>query len=167
MWTVGVSSGSQGIGGVMELNTMRFGRIKIKDQEIITLPEGLIGFPELSRFALLRSQEADNSPFTWLQSLDDGSMAFVVCDPDFVRPDFKQDLELSLDDQVLAVVTIPQDPKKITANLKAPIVFNKESKTGKQIILKNDKYSTRHFIEQEREAHREVDCGQGAKGKTR
>jgi flagellar assembly factor FliW len=47
------------------------------------------------------------------------------------------------------IVTIPMDPKKMSANLKAPLVFNLNNKLGKQIILKDTQYQTKHFILEE------------------
>lgn len=72
-------------------------------------------FPELMRYVLL-DHDAD-SPFKWLQSLDDGTMAFVVISPLTFRPDYTVEVteeEISIlklqspDDAVISViVTIP------------------------------------------------------------
>lgn len=118
------------------------------------MPEGLIGFPELNQFILLNHDT--DSPFKWLQSTVDPEMAFVVISPLSFRPDYMVEvteeevasLKLSnADDAVISViVTIPMDPKKMSANLKAPLVFNLTNKMGKQIILKDSQYQTKHFI---------------------
>jgi len=50
---------------------------------------------------------------------------------------------------ISVIVTIPMDPKKMSANLKAPLVFNLNNKMGKQIILKDSQYQTKHFILEE------------------
>ena len=56
----------------------------------------------------------------------------------------------SPDDAVISViVTIPSDPKKMSANLKAPLVFNLKNRTGKQVIVKDAQYQTKHFIMEE------------------
>ena len=141
----------------MKIQTSRFGEIEVQDSDVITLSEGLIGFPELARYVLL--DHDTDSPFKWLQSLDDGTMAFVVISPLTFRPDYTvevseeeiSDLSLSgADDAVISViVTIPMDPKKMSANLKAPLIFNLKNKLGKQIIVKDPQYQTKHFIMEE------------------
>jgi flagellar assembly factor FliW len=145
------------LGGLLKVQTSRFGEIEVAETDIITLPEGLIGFPELVRYILL--DHDTDSPFKWLQSVDDGSMAFVVISPLTFRPDYTVEVSeeeiavLNLtnpDDAVISViVTIPMDPKKMSANLKAPLIFNLKNRLGKQIIVKDPQYQTKHFIIEE------------------
>ncbi len=149
----------------MKVQTSRFGEIEVDDADNITLPEGLIGFPELVRYVLL--DHDTDSPFKWLQSIDDGSMAFVVISPLTFRPDYTVEvtedeiagLKLeNADDAVISViVTIPMDPKKMSANLKAPLVFNLKNRTGKQVIVKDPQYQTKHFIMEEIKKHAKKD----------
>ncbi|MCA2959118.1 MAG: flagellar assembly protein FliW [Silvanigrellales bacterium] len=141
----------------MKVQTSRFGEIEVDDADIITLPEGLIGFPELVRYVLL--DHDTDSPFKWLQSIDDGAMAFVVITPLTFRPDYTVEvteeeiavlkLENAEDAVISVIVTIPMDPKKMSANLKAPLVFNLKNRTGKQVIVKDAQYQTKHFIMEE------------------
>lgn len=138
----------------MKLNTTRFGEIDVKENDIITLPEGLVGFPEYTRYVLLDHDK--DSPFKWLQSLDEGAVAFVVMSPLMFRPDYTVEvteeevssltLESAEDAVISVIVTIPSDPKKISANLKAPLVFNAKNRIGKQVIVKDAQYQTKHFI---------------------
>ena len=146
---------------VMKAHTSRFGEIEVEDSEIVTLPEGIIGFPELKKYALLDHEE--NSPFKWLQSLEDGAVAFVLVNPMTFHPDFTvevteeeiKSLQLNtLDDAVITViVTIPSNPKDMTANLKAPLIFNLKNRLGKQVILRDNKYRTRHSVLKELQLH--------------
>jgi flagellar assembly factor FliW len=86
-------------------------------------------------------------------------MAFVVISPLTFRPDYTVEvtedeisgLQLSAaEDAVISViVTIPMDPKKMSANLKAPLVFNLKNRIGKQLIVKDSQYQTKHFIMEE------------------
>lgn len=41
----------------MKANTRIFGEIEIADEKIITLEKGMIGFPNLNRFALIYDEE--------------------------------------------------------------------------------------------------------------
>ncbi len=70
----------------MKINTSRFGEIEVNENDLINMPEGLIGFPELTHFILL-DHDID-SPFRWLQSTNDPEMAFVVLSPLSFRPDY-------------------------------------------------------------------------------
>jgi len=141
----------------LKIQTTRFGEIEVEEAESIRLPEGLIGFPDLIHFALL--DHDSDSPFKWLQSLDEGSMAFVVISPLTFRPDYTVEVleeEIQLlqlnkpDDAIISViVTIPSDPKRMSANLKAPLIFNLQNRIGKQVVLKDPEFQTKHFIMEE------------------
>ena len=141
----------------MKVNTSRFGEVEINEGDIISLPEGLIGFPELNQFILL-DHETD-SPFKWLQSTTEATMAFIVISPLSFRPDYMVEvteeevaaLKLTNPNEAVisVIVTIPMDPKKMSANLKAPLVFNLSNRLGKQLVLKDPQYQTKHFIMEE------------------
>ena len=145
----------------MKIKTTRFDEIDIPEEDIIKIPQGLVGFPEFNRFAILEHDK--DSPFKWFQSLDDGSMAFVIISPLIFNSNYMveaseeeiSDLEIKdPDDAVISViVTIPDDPQKMSANLKAPIIFNLKNKIGKQLILKDPKYQTKHYIIEEMKKH--------------
>lgn len=142
---------------MIKVKTTRFGEIEVKGEDLIELPSGLIGFPELKRYVLLDHDK--DSPFKWLQSLDDGAIAFVLINPLLFKPEYTvevteaevSDLELkNEDDAVISVIiTIPTNPQNMTANLKAPLVFNLQNRKGKQLVLSNSAYTTRHNIMEE------------------
>lgn len=141
----------------MKVNTSRFGEVEINEGDIISLPEGLIGFPELNQFILL--DHDNDSPFKWLQSTTEATMAFIVISPLSFRPDYMVEvteeevaaLKLTNPNEAVisVIVTIPMDPKKMSANLKAPLVFNLSNRLGKQLVLKDPQYQTKHFIMEE------------------
>ena len=140
----------------MRIETSRFGSIDIREDRIIQIPSGLFGFPESKQFTLFEHRKG--SPFIWLQSVDNGSLAFVLIDPLLIKPDYEvqispQDFdELQLKDapdgiQTLVIVNItPGEKMEVTANLLGPLVFNATKRLGKQIILEEGKYSLRHSI---------------------
>jgi flagellar assembly factor FliW len=144
------------------VETTRFGAIKVQEDLTVTLPDGLIGFEECRRYIILNHGE--NSPFRWLQSLDDGAVAFPVMDPWQFRPDYAPTLceadakELALDEEapklVFTIVTIPRDnPRAMTANLVGPVVVNPISRIGKQVVVTDEHYTTRHNIMDELQRH--------------
>ena len=55
----------------MKANTRIFGEIEIADEKIITLEKGMIGFPNLNRFALIYDEEKKqkDTSIMWLQSI--------------------------------------------------------------------------------------------------
>jgi flagellar assembly factor FliW len=141
----------------MKVKTTRFGEIEVPEGDVIHLPSGLIGFPELKQYVLLDHDK--DSPFKWFQSLEDGAIAFVLIDPLLFNPEYVAevtDAELaeldvqSEEDLVISViVTVPSNPQNMTANLKAPLIFNLKNRRGKQVILNTSAYTTRHNIMEE------------------
>lgn len=137
----------------MVIQTTRFGEIDIETERVIELPDGLIGLPEERRFCLLES--GLDSPFRWLQSIDRGDLAFLVINPyDFfsdyeiyVADEVAEELKLNQPEEagVLALVSI-QEGKSLTANLIGPVVVNTRTGAGRQLVLENERYSTRHVI---------------------
>ena len=138
----------------MRLSTTRFGDIDIDESRTILLKAGILGFEHLKRYVFFVQDE--EILFWWFQSVDDGSVAFVVINPFVIKPDYKpiiqdNDVELleleSHEDVILmSIVTIRSDPFKVTANLKAPIVINLKKKLAKQVILDKSDYPIQYSI---------------------
>ena len=136
----------------MLIDTTRFGKVEIDDTRVITFKDGLLGFPNHRRFALL--QAAEDSIFFWLQAVEDPTLAFLTCDPlafapDYqaqIRPDDVRTLELRelTDCQVLVILN--KHDGIMTANLLGPLVIGAHSLLGKQLVLSDKRYSTRHPI---------------------
>ncbi len=140
----------------MKLITRIFGEIEIEDDKIITFPKGIIGFPDMTQFALMHDKDKDSNAIRWLQSLDDPVFAMPVMDPLYVKPDFNpvvgedviQDL-LPMEDEdmlVLVTVTVPHDLTKMTVNLKGPIIINSSSCVAAQVIIDDDDYPVKYPI---------------------
>ena len=133
----------------MKANTRFFGEIEIDDDKIITIEKGMIGFPELKKFALIFNEEkGKEAKIMWLQSMDEPAVAFPVVHPNEVKPDYNPTVNDevlaplgALNDEntyVLVTVTATPDVKKSTVNLKAPVVINTDTKKGCQIIVEED-----------------------------
>lgn len=150
---------------MVRVKTTRFDEIDVTDDEVVELPAGLIGFPELKRFVLL--DHDTDSPFKWLQSLDDGAIAFVLINPLLFKPNYTVEvseaevtdlgLESEEDAVISVIITMPSNPENMTANLKAPLVFNLKNRKGRQVILNNSDYTTRHNIMDEVKGRAEKD----------
>ncbi|KAA5805863.1 flagellar assembly protein FliW [Thermoanaerobacterium thermosaccharolyticum] len=138
----------------MNIETKNFGLVSYNEEDVLYFDDGIPGFEGLKSFILLSVDEY--TPFKWLQSLDDTNIAFVIIDPKVVVKDYKVEINeetvklLDIKDLnhilVFAIVVIPDEIEKMTANLKAPIIINAENNKGMQILLDNDDYMIKHPI---------------------
>jgi len=139
----------------IKIQTKPLGEIEVDEFQIIDFPEGILGFDFIKKFVILDTEDED-SPFKWMQAFDEKDLAFVIIRPvDFME---NYDLVISQNDLetvkaksvdellVFAIVTIPDNPKKMTANLQGPVIINAEKRLGKQAISMSDRYSVRHNI---------------------
>jgi flagellar assembly factor FliW len=144
----------------MKLATSRFGEIAVEADDVITLTQPIIGFQEFRRFVLLPGPE--DSAVEWLQSVENGDLAFLVMDPRQVLPEYEVSLgrhelsELAISDAselaVYTLVVVPDDPRKVRTNLKAPIVINLKHRLGKQTVLDHSDYPIQYYLAQSRPA---------------
>jgi len=134
----------------MEIITKAKGKIEISEDCLLTIPEGLFGFEELKNYALV---DSDYDPFIWLQSCDDPNVAFLIVDPFLICSEYETDIDdESLgkigitkpeDIIIMTIVTIPHDGSAITANFQGPLVINKKNKQCLQVILNDNRWSTK------------------------
>lgn len=135
----------------MKINTKIFGEIEISDDKIITFENGIIGFPELKRFALLHDEDqGTNVGIRFLQSLDEPGFAMPVMDPLLVKPDYDPEVNDELlaaagnvtGDNILVLVTatIPVDITQMSVNLQGPFVINVEEHKACQVIVEGSDY---------------------------
>ena len=121
-------------------------------REAVQLPKGLLGFEKITNYVL--TSNPDEEPFAWLSVEGDVALAFVVMDPFLAQPEYQPDipqadvdfLKLSRpeDAMLLSIVTIAENQPP-TVNLKGPIVLNRHTRTGKQVIIANAAaYSVQH-----------------------
>jgi flagellar assembly factor FliW len=137
---------------MMPTERMPIERPVAKRDNGIRLPYGLLGFERVQNYVLLTKPEEE--PFLWLQMVGETKKAFLVVPPHFVVPDYGPDLSeldvafLELEDPseafILNIVTM-RGPGQATVNLKGPIVINRRTLIGKQIIPVNAaEYAIRH-----------------------
>ena len=149
----------------MKVNTKPYGLIEVDERQRIFFPYGILGFESLKDYVLL---DARQQPFYWLQSLDVVEIAFVLINPRIFRPDYKLEVEeeelreigIESPKDILdfAIVTIPENTTKMTANLQGPIIINKKTRVGRQSISTNPKWQVRHVILEELAAVRQGSC---------
>jgi flagellar assembly factor FliW len=128
--------------------------MEIEEGKIITMPYGMLGFPQSRRFVLF--PHAESSPFYWFQSADDPTLAFVLTNPFLFLTGYSVDLhetigrmswekpESNTSFEVYVVVTIPRGaPEKMTANLLGPVLINSAARQAVQMVLSESPYSCR------------------------
>jgi flagellar assembly factor FliW len=133
----------------------RFGNIEFDVLDTITFADGLIGFPGATEYIVLNSREG--SPFRWLQCTQEPGLAFLVTDPANYVATYAppvndltlQSLNLTVGTPRLVFVTvnIPRGrPQDMTINLAGPLLINAEERIGRQIVLEDGAYTTRHRV---------------------
>lgn len=131
-----------------------FGKIEVDEKQIISFPDGILGFEFVKKFVILDS--AEKTPFKWMQAYSEPDLAFVIIRPeDFMEkydPSISQAdldaLEAKSSDKlvIFSIVTIPANPSCMTANLQGPIVINTKKRIGRQIISMDERYKVKHKI---------------------
>ena len=137
----------------MHVHSTRLGEIEFSETDKITFPDGLPGFADERDFALLPEPD---SPFAFLQSLQEPALTFLLADPFAFFSDYSFQLndetiaKLALTDanppQVWCVVTVPEQVVTMTANLLAPLLINRKDNLAIQHVIENAKYTTRHRL---------------------
>ena len=140
----------------MRINTKVFGEIEIAEDKIIHFPLGIIGFPELTDFALVHDEEKGSGAIHWMQSIQEPAFAMPVMDPLLVHPDYNPEVDDELlhplgelipeEMLVMVTVTVPDDLTKMSVNLRGPIVINAAEKKACQVIVEGEEYAVKFPI---------------------
>jgi len=128
---------------VPTVDTLFHGLRDVPAADLTTFVAPLLGFDNQREFALLQTE---SGPLCWMQSLTVKRTCFCVLDPSAAGCD--PDVAVSAEDvadigasgaeddvQVLLVVVLNEDPKKMTVNLRAPILRNRKTGKAKQVVL--------------------------------
>ncbi len=134
------------------VRTANFGDIDFPDDRILWFREGIPGFSEIRRFAVLELENI--APFQYLQALDNPTIALLIVNPFLLHPGYTISLEETYlvdlqaagpeDVSVYVVATVPDNPAGATINLMAPILINEKKRLGMQVILLDSAYSICH-----------------------
>ena len=124
----------------------------VSGENVIQLPLGLLGFEAVKNYVLLSNPGEE--PFMWLQMLDGTHQSFLVVSPFLVSTQYQLDiasedtgfLGLSSPDDALVVnIVTLRGGGQATVNLKGPIVINRHTLIGKQVIPNNvAEFTLRH-----------------------
>lgn len=138
----------------MQIKTTRFGEMEIAEKEIINFPGGILGFENIHDYVVISQSEEDL--LKWLQAIKEPGLAFIVIKPEEFLFSFELDipeedvksLELKKPEEVLiyAIVTVPDDPRQMTANLQGPLVINRRNRQAKQAVISDGRFKVKHYI---------------------
>ncbi len=140
----------------MKIKTKVFGEVTIDDDKVIHFPAGIIGFPDMTDFALIHDEDKGTGSIHWLQSMQEAAFAMPVMDPLIVKPDYNPEIEDELLSQigkldpeeilVLVTVTVPSDLTKMSVNLRGPIIINAAERKACQVIVEGGDYAVKYPI---------------------
>lgn len=136
------------------IQTTRFGQIQVQPEDLLTFAEGILGFADLKKFVLL--DDPNDDIFAWLQSCDESGVAFPILEPELFSENHKitlaksdyEALKMTSADSARAfcIITIPDDPTQMTANMKAPVMINVSLKIARQCVLQDNHLAIREPI---------------------
>lgn len=140
----------------MTIKTRFFGEIEIDENKVLTFNEGIPGFENLKKFLFMTDND-ENSPFCWLQSIEDLDIVFTLFDiytlmeeyePKISYEEITNDIgEFEKEDILIYVIAnIPKDITKISVNLKAPVIINMKTNKAKQAISISEEYEIKTYI---------------------
>jgi flagellar assembly factor FliW len=135
--------------------SVRFGTLNYDDTDVLLLPEGLIGLPQLRRWLMLDMEQ--EVPMRWLQSLDRPDFGLPVMPPLFFADEFEVKTRTMAsrlissdappDLVTLIIANIHSGGERITGNLRAPLVIDTVTRRGAQLSLEDDQLSIRQEID--------------------
>ena len=121
------------------------------------MPEGLIGLPDFNKFELI--VDSESLPFVVLRAVEGDEIQIPAVEPVGLVDNYRLDIgdadaeTLGLvgadaNPLILNVATIKSyEPQKVTLNLAAPILINRRTRVGKQVVLLNyQSYPTTHVL---------------------
>jgi len=135
----------------LKIPSVTFGEVEIDPKEIYTFQDGIPGLKGLNQYFII--DRPDLAPFKWAQSCQSPYLSLMMLDPVFVEPSFNLSLareyalalgvvnfEEEVKDLIVqSLVVVPKDPKEMTANLLAPLVFNPRTHKGMQVVVEGNR----------------------------
>jgi flagellar assembly factor FliW len=138
----------------MIIQTKYHGEVDVQESEALYFERGIPGFPEEKSFYVLPLSE--DGIFLILQSAVSSSIAFIIVNPFYFFKDYDFILEDTVQKglglitaeavSVYTILTVEEPFNHTTANLQAPLIINRDNNKGKQVILNDLKYHTKHRI---------------------
>lgn len=139
----------------MLVKTKHFGEIELEGDKLIYFDNGILGFENYKDYTILYDNEVGERPIiSWLQNTEEPSLSLPVINPFLILENYNPEVEDELLESlgelkeenliVLVIITVPSNVQNMTANLKAPIIINSETKKGCQLVAQNIDYEIKH-----------------------
>lgn len=140
----------------MLVQTKYFGEIDLTEDKIITLEQGIMGFENFKKYTILYDNEEEKGNIMWFQSVEEPALALPVINPLYVKKDYDPEVnnsflkplgEITNENLcILLALTVTENVENTTANLKAPILINADTRKGCQAIVENADYVVKYNI---------------------
>ena len=128
----------------------------VEDVPVLSIVGGMVGFPGRSRFILVWADDDPTTCWFVMRCVDDPDLSFVVTHPGPFFPEYAPDIDDAaaarlgftadtVEDEamLLVVVTVGEQIEGSTANLLAPLVVNRRTREGAQVVLAGSPWSLR------------------------
>lgn len=136
----------------MILHSKTLGTLEVDDGSLLYCSDGLVGFEEHKKYYL--AEVPDYGPFLWMMSVEEPDLGFAVADPQLFFPGHYEvvlgeaerealDLQPGDDISIFVIISIMDGGRRITANLKGPVVLNTRNRICRQVVIYNPAYSMR------------------------
>jgi flagellar assembly factor FliW len=116
---------------------------------------GIYGFENIKEYTI--GKLADNTIFQTMEAKEDKATGFILVPPVFIDREYSIEVnddeleDLGIKEEkdivVLCIVSLVKGKNQIAVNLKSPLILSMSSKKGKQIILDQSSYDTRHIVD--------------------
>ena len=134
----------------MQIESSRFGMLEVREDTVLSFPDGLIGLPG-TQYALIAQSE--KTPFYWLHSIEEPNLAVPVTMPWLFFSGYEVEISDAEADrlgiseskqaEIFCVVKATSELQGFTINLAGPVIVNSETRVGRQIINGATGYSVR------------------------
>ena len=138
----------------MKFRTRDFGEIDIDPGQTLYFRQPVFGFDEYRNYAVLHDPDAGGD-IAWLQSLDEPDLCFVLVSPQAVRGGYHPWLPSGLGNLVgdgaydtWLIAVIHEQLERSTVNLKSPVIIDRNTGLGAQVVLESN-YPIRYPLMEE------------------
>lgn len=141
--------------GAHLIHSDSFGVLEVPAMTMMRFAVPLLGFPDERTFSLL---PAMRDGLWWMLSDTNPALTFLLADPFITDPGYvlditetdEQTLGLTTSEQALALVLVafPNSlDEPVTANFRAPLVFNLATQTVMQVVSRDESHNMRRPID--------------------
>jgi len=141
----------------MKIETRKFGTLDVAHEQTVKFIQPIIGFPGFTQYVVINTGQT----VSWLQSLEDASIAFPIVNPFNVMPDY--DIEIptleaealqlngAQDAELWTVTVLAENASDVRTNLRTPIVINRRNGLAKQVVLSDNRLPLKYYFAVEAE----------------